>query len=185
MGLGRFEVRIFSWEKFTKFDLAPTIVIKSHLKVGYTRSMMFLRIWLKNFFFGKSRMGTPLDSKFLTLKKKSHLHLLLGQTRAQKIYRSKFDKRYVGRMCFSSLSFLTNTNNPMDLKGFFYMESLFVGKKKVASNRLRFQQKVAWVYAVIARTETVGASFISLSCGDWWNYILPRFRDGIVSPLSA
>ena len=29
-------------------------------------------------------MGTPLDWKFFTLKKKSHFDLLLGQTRAQK-----------------------------------------------------------------------------------------------------
>ena len=38
------EVRFFSEEKFTKFDLAPTLVIKNHSKVGYTWSMMFLRI---------------------------------------------------------------------------------------------------------------------------------------------
>ena len=44
MGLGRFEVRFFSGDKFTKFDLALTLVIKNLSKVGYTRSMMFSRI---------------------------------------------------------------------------------------------------------------------------------------------
>ena len=44
MGLGPFEVRFFSGEKFTKFDLALTLVIKKHSKVDYTRYMMFLRI---------------------------------------------------------------------------------------------------------------------------------------------
>ena len=84
MGLGRFEVRFFSGGKFTKFDLALTRVINNHSKLGYTRSIIFLRIWMKDFFFVKSFMGTPLDWKFFTLKKKSHFHLLLGQTRAQK-----------------------------------------------------------------------------------------------------
>ena len=73
MGLGRFEVRFFSGGKFTKFDLALTRVIKNHSKLGYTRSMMFLRIWLKDFFSVKSFMGTPLDWKFFTLKKKISL----------------------------------------------------------------------------------------------------------------
>ena len=44
MGLEPFEVRFFVKIKFTKIDLAPTLVIKNHSKVGYTRSMMFLRI---------------------------------------------------------------------------------------------------------------------------------------------
>ena len=44
MGLEPFEVRFFVGQKFTKFDLALTLVIKKHSKVGYTRSMMFLRI---------------------------------------------------------------------------------------------------------------------------------------------
>ena len=61
MGLARFEVRIFSRDKFTKIDLALTLVIKNHSKVGYTRSMMFLRIGQTNFFLVKSPMGTPLD----------------------------------------------------------------------------------------------------------------------------
>ena len=61
MGLQRFEVRFFSGGKFTKFDLAPKEVIKNHSKLGYTRSIMFLRICMKNFFFVKSLMGTPLD----------------------------------------------------------------------------------------------------------------------------
>ena len=102
MGLGRFEVRFFSGDKFTKSDLAPTLVIKNHSKVGYIRSMMFLRIWLKNFVVVKSLMGTPLDWKFFTLKKKSHFHLLLGQTRAQKKSSSELDTRYLIPKCFSS-----------------------------------------------------------------------------------
>ena len=44
MGLEPFEVRFFVKIKFTKIDLALTLVIKNHSKVGYTRSMMFLRI---------------------------------------------------------------------------------------------------------------------------------------------
>ena len=145
MGLQLFEVRFFSGEKFTKFDLAFTLVIKNHSKVGYTWSMMFLRIWLKNLFWVKSLMGTPLDWKFFTLKKKSHFHLLLGQTRAQNKSCSKLDIWYLRHMCFSSWSFLTQITNPMGLEGFIWLESLFVGQKKVASNRLRFQQQVAWM----------------------------------------
>ena len=61
MGLGRFEARFFSGEKFTKFDLAPKEVIKNHAKNVYTLSVMFSTISLKNFFFVKSPMGTPLD----------------------------------------------------------------------------------------------------------------------------
>ena len=135
MGLERFEVKFFSGEKFTKIDLALTLVIKSYSKVGYTRSMMFLKIWLKNFLCAKSHMGTPLDWKFFTLKKKSHFHLLLGQTRAQNKSCSKLDIRYLRRMCFLSWSFLTQITNPTGLEGFIWLESLFVGKKKVASNR--------------------------------------------------
>ena len=131
MGLGRFEVRFFSWDKFTKMDLALTLVIKNHSKVGYTRSMMFSRIWLNNFLLVKSRMGTPLDWKFLTLKKKSHFHLLLGQTRARKKSCSELDTRYLIPNCFSPWSFLTHIENPMGLEGFLWMESLFVGQKKV------------------------------------------------------
>ena len=145
MGLGPFGVRFFFRKKFTKIDLALTLVIKKHSKVGYTRSMMCLRIWLKNFIFVKSLMGTPLDWKFFTLKKKSHFHLLLGQTRAQNKSCSKLDIRYLGRMCFSSCSFLNQITNPMGLGGFIWLESLIVGQKKVASNQLRFQQQVAWM----------------------------------------
>ena len=145
MGLGRFEVRFFSRDKFTKIDLALTLVIKNHSKVGYTRSMMFSRIWLKIFFLVKSHMGTPLDWNFFTFKKKSHFHLLLGQTRAQNKSCSKLDIRYLRRMCFSSWSFLTQITNPMGLEGFIWLESLFVGQKKVASNLLRFQKQVAWM----------------------------------------
>ena len=145
MGLEPFEVRFFVKIKFTKIDLALTLVIKNHSKVGYTRSMMFLRIWLKNFFLVKSPMGTPLDWKFFTLKKKSHFHLLLGQTRAQNKSCSKLDIRYLRRMCFSSWSFLTQIKNPMGLECFIWLESLFIGQKKVASNGLRFQQQVEWM----------------------------------------
>ena len=145
MGLERFEVRFFFSRKITKTDLALELVIKNLSKVIWRLSVMFLRMWLKNFFFVKSSMGTPLDWKFCTLKKKSHFHLLLGQTRAQNKSCSKLDIRYLRRMCFSFWSFLTQITNPMGLEGFIWLESLFVGQKKVASNRLRFQQQVAWM----------------------------------------
>ena len=45
MGLGRFEVRFFSRDKFTKVDLALKGVIRNHSKVSYTRCMMFSRIY--------------------------------------------------------------------------------------------------------------------------------------------
>ena len=76
-------------------------------------------------------MGTPLDWKFFTLKKKSHFHLLQGQTRAQKKSSSELDARYPIPNCFSPWSFLTHIKNPMGLEGFLLMESLFVGQKKV------------------------------------------------------
>ena len=53
MGLGQFEVRSFSGDKFSKVDLALTIVIKNKPKVGYTRSIMFSTIAHKDFFFPK------------------------------------------------------------------------------------------------------------------------------------
>ena len=158
MGLGRFLVRFFSGQKFTKFDLALTLVIKKHSKVGYTRSMMFLRIWLKNFIFVKSLMGTPLDWKFFTLKKKSHFHLLQGQTRAQKKSSSELDARYPIPNCFSPWSFLTHIKNPMGLEGFLWMESLFVGQKKVAWIDLALslvsenQSKLAQRFFIMFRT---------------------------------
>ena len=107
MGLERFEVRFFFSRKITKTDLALELVIKNLSKVIWRLSVMFLRMWLKNFFFVKSSMGTPLDWKFFTLKKKSHFHLLLGQTRAQNKSCSKLDIRYLRRMCFSFWSILT------------------------------------------------------------------------------
>ena len=61
MGLEPFEVRFFSGEKFTKFDLAPEKLIKNGSKVVYTLSVMLLTISLKNFVFVKTLMGTPLD----------------------------------------------------------------------------------------------------------------------------
>ena len=66
MGLELFEVRFFFWEKFTKFDLALMQIIKNHSKVVYRLSVIFLTISLKNLFFVKRLMGTPLDWKFLT-----------------------------------------------------------------------------------------------------------------------
>ena len=44
MGIQRFEVRFFLGKKFTKIDLVLTLVIKNYSKVGYTRSIKFLRI---------------------------------------------------------------------------------------------------------------------------------------------
>ena len=61
MGLGRFEVRFFSGKKLTKFDLALKEVIKNRSKVVYTLSVMLLTILLKNLFFVKCLMATPLD----------------------------------------------------------------------------------------------------------------------------
>ena len=61
MGLGRFEVRFFFGEKFTKVDLAPKGLIKNRSKVVYTLFVMFITISLKYFLLVKSLMGTPLD----------------------------------------------------------------------------------------------------------------------------
>ena len=80
---------------------------------------MLITISLKIFVFFKSHMGTPLDWNFFTLKKKSHFHLLLGQTRAQKKSSSELDTRYLIPKCFSPWSFLTHIKNPMGLEGFF------------------------------------------------------------------
>ena len=158
MGLQPFEVRFFFSENFTKIDLALTIVIKNHWKVGYTRSMMLSRIWLKNFSFVKSCMGTVLDWKFLTLKKKYHFDLLLGQTRARKKSSWELDTRYLIPMCFSPWSFLTHIKNPMGLEGFFWMEFLFVGQKTVAWIDLALnsvsenQSKLAQRFFIMFRT---------------------------------
>ena len=61
MGLEPIEVRFFFEEKFTKINLALKGVIKNHSKLVYRLSVMFYRISLKNFFWVKSPMGTPLD----------------------------------------------------------------------------------------------------------------------------
>ena len=108
-------------------------------------------MWLKDFFVVKSLMGTPLEWKILLRSKNFQLHFRSKLNKSAKKYRSKLDIRYLGRMCFSSWSFLTHIKNPMGLKGFFGMESLLVGLKKVALNRLRLQKQVTWVKAVIAR----------------------------------
>ena len=89
-------------------------------------------ICLKNFVFFKSHMGTPLDWSLFSLKKKSHFHLLLGQTRARKKSSSEFDTRYLIPKCFSPWSFLTHIKNPMGLEGYLWLESLFVGQKEAA-----------------------------------------------------
>ena len=132
MGLERFEVRFFFWQNCTKFVLTLEIVIRNPSKVVYRIFVMFSTIWQKNFFCTKSHMGTPLEWFFFTLNKKNTFTLLLGQTRVQKKYRSKLDIRYLAPVCFSSWTFLTRIKNPMGLKRSFWMESLFVGQKKVA-----------------------------------------------------
>ena len=119
---------------------------------------MSIKIWLKNFVFFKSHIGTPLDWNLFTLKKKSHFHLLLGQTRAQKKSSSEFDTRYLIPKCFSPWSFLTHIKNPMGLEGFLWMESLFVGQKKAAwidlalSLVIENQSKLAQRFYIMFRT---------------------------------
>ena len=66
MGLEPFEVRFFLGEKITKFDLALTYIMKNHSKLVEWRTVMFSTIWLKNFFFVKNLMGTPLEWNFFT-----------------------------------------------------------------------------------------------------------------------
>ena len=115
-------------------------------------------ICLKNFVFFKSHMGTPLDWNLFSLKKKSHFHLLLGQTRARKKSSSEFDTRYLIPKCFSPWSFLTHIKNPMGLEGFLWMESLFVGQKEAAWIDLALklvsenQSKLAQRFFIMFRT---------------------------------
>ena len=119
---------------------------------------MFIMICLKNFVFFKSHMGTPLDWNLFSLKKKSHFHLLLGQTRARKKSSSEFDTRYLIPKCFSPWSFLTHIKNPMGLEGFLWMESLFVGQKEAAWIDLALklvsenQSKLAQRFFIMFRT---------------------------------
>ena len=75
MGLERFEVRFFFGQKFTKIDLALEVVIKNRSKVVWGFSVMFLTIWLKNFFCAKSHMGTPFEWIFFTHQKKNQLQV--------------------------------------------------------------------------------------------------------------
>ena len=103
-------------------------------------------------------MGTPLDWFFFTLNKKSHFHLLLGQTRARKKSSSELDARCLIPKCFSPWSFLTHIKNPIGLEAFFWMESLFVGQKKVAWIDLALnsvsenQSKLAQRFFIVFRT---------------------------------
>ena len=119
---------------------------------------MFIMICLKNFVFFKSHMGTPLDWNLFSLKKKSHFHLLLGQTRARKKSSSEFDTRYLIPKCFSPWSFLTHIKNPMGLEGYLWMESLFVGQKEAAWIDLALnlvsenQSKLAQRFFIMFRT---------------------------------
>ena len=119
---------------------------------------MFIMICLKNFVFFKSHMGTPLDWNLFSLKKKSHFHLLLGQTRARKKSSSEFDTGYLIPKCFSPWSFLTHIKNPMGLEGYLWLESLFVGQKEAAWIDLALklvsenQSKLAQRFFIMFRT---------------------------------
>ena len=66
MGLEPFEVRFFIGQKFTKFNLALKLLIRNFLKLVHSLFMMFLTIWLENFFVVKSLMETLVDWKFFT-----------------------------------------------------------------------------------------------------------------------
>ena len=74
MGLQLFEPRFFFRRKFTKTDLALEVIIKNLSKVVWGLSMMFSRLWLKDFFVVKSRMGTPLEWKILLRSKNFQFH---------------------------------------------------------------------------------------------------------------
>ena len=145
MGLQQFKFGFFFRRKFTKIDLALEVVIKNPSKVVWRLFVMFSSMWHMIFFIFKSPMETPLGWKNLLRLKKLRFHIRSKLNNCPKNYRSKLDRRYLRRMCFSSRSFLTQITNPMGLEGFIWLESLFVGQKKVASNRLRFQQQVAWM----------------------------------------
>ena len=82
MGLQQFGLRFIFRRKFTKFDLALEVIIKNLSKVVWGLSMMFSRMWLKDFFVVKSRMGTPLEWKILLRSKNFQFH-----------FRSKLNKR--------------------------------------------------------------------------------------------
>ena len=69
MGLQLFESRFFFRRKFTKTDLALEVVIKNLSKVVWGLSVMFSRMWLKDFFVVKSLMGTSLEWKILLRSK--------------------------------------------------------------------------------------------------------------------
>ena len=73
MGLQLFESRFFFRRKFTKTDLALEVVIKNLSKVVWGLSVMFSRMWLKDFFVVKSLMGTSLEWKILLRSKKFQL----------------------------------------------------------------------------------------------------------------
>ena len=93
----------------------------------------------EDFFFFKCHMETPLDWFFYT-KKKSHFHLLLGQTRAQKKSSSELDTRYLIPKCFSPYFFFTHSKTAIGLRviqsssGDFF--DLVIVHLKVASNWL-------------------------------------------------
>ena len=72
MGLERFEVRFFIWEKFTKIKLALSWVCENILKLAERFFMMFRTIWLRYFFLFQKSYGNTTRLKFFwTTKKKS------------------------------------------------------------------------------------------------------------------
>ena len=138
---------------------------------------MLITISLTIFVFFKSHMGTPLDWNFFTLKKKSHFHLLLGQTRARKKSSSELDTRYPIPRCFSPWSFLTHIKNPMGLEGFFWMEFLFVGQKTVAwidlalnsvsENQSKLAQRFFIMFRTIWQRDVFDSSFMIANDFNW------------------
>ena len=92
--------------------------------------MMFSRLWLKNFFFTKSLMGTPLDWSFFT-----HFFCFQFGFRAHLAVQINFFFRYDQRSSYMILRKRGNFGESKllwEYNGLFWMESLFVRQKKVA-----------------------------------------------------
>ena len=143
MGLERFEVRFFFSRKITKTDLALEVVIKNLSKVIWGLSVMFSRMWLKNFFFVKSPMGTPLEWKILLRSKKNHFHFRSKLNKSPKKISLKIRYKIPQTHVLLILKFFDPHQKSYGFKRLF-VNGVFVCRLEiVASNRLRFQQQVA------------------------------------------
>ena len=164
MGLELFEVIFFFWEKFTKFDLALMQIIKNHSKVVYRLSVIFLTISLKNLFFVKRLMGTPLDWKFLT-------HDFFFQFRVWPQGGTHI-KNCFGTIKDLSIWFFGNKGIFVSQNSYRYTSSFsrFIFRLRDNQSKMCFKLIIYWLAKLFSSSITISVT-INQKCASNWLYI--------------